>query len=64
MKSEQDKENISLDINITPYNNRIIIPKIAKNIPLLDIANKSITTHNELNDIFMKELENGVIRYP
>jgi len=28
MKKEQDKENINLNIDITPYENRIIIPKI------------------------------------
>ena len=61
---EAEKEKISLDIEITPYENRIIIPKIGKNIPLLDVANSSITGEDELNDIFMKELEGGVVRYP
>jgi hypothetical protein len=42
MKKRQDKENINLDIEITPYENRVIIPKIAKNIPLLDIKNRNI----------------------
>lgn len=64
MKKEQDKKNINLNIEITPYENRIIIPKIGKNIPLVDIQNRNIDWAKELNDIFMKELENGVIRYP
>lgn len=64
MKKEQDKKNINLNIEITPYENRVIIPKIGKNIPLLDIKNKNINWEDELNDIFMKELENGIIRYP
>ena len=53
-----------LDISITPYENRIVIPKIGKNIPLLDIKQQTVAGHDELNNIFMKELENGVIRYP
>lgn len=64
MKKEQDKEDISLDIEITPYENRVIIPKIGKNIPLVDIKNRNVGWEEELNDIFMKELENGIIRYP
>lgn len=64
MKKEQDKKDINLNIQITPYSNRIIIPKIWKNIPLIDIKNKNISWENELNDIFMKELESWVIRYP
>lgn len=64
MKKEQDKENIDLNIDITPYENRIVIPKIWKNVPLLDIKNRKIDWQKELNNIFMKELENGVIRYP
>lgn len=55
---------VDLWIEITPYENRIVIPKIGKNIPLVDIVNQNIEGENELNDIFMKELENGVIRYP
>jgi LPXTG-site transpeptidase (sortase) family protein len=59
-----NKNDINLDIEITPYENRIVIPKIWKNIPLLDITNRQISWEKELNDIFMKELENWVIRYP
>lgn len=58
------KQNIDLWIEITPYENRVVIPKIGKNIPLIDIKQKTVSGASELNDIFMKELENGVIRYP
>lgn len=64
MKKEQDKKNINLNIEITPYENRVIIPKIGKNIPLVDIKNKNIGWEEELNDIFMEELEKGIVRYP
>ncbi|NVP17911.1 sortase [Candidatus Gracilibacteria bacterium] len=63
-KKELDNKDINLNIEITPYTNRVIIPKIGKNIPLLDVKNKNISGQNELNNIFMKELENGIIRYP
>lgn len=63
-KKELDSKEINLDIEIAPYTNRVIIPKIGKNIPLLDVKNRNIEWQNELNDIFMKELEKGIIRYP
>lgn len=63
-KKDLENEGIDLDIEITPYTNRVIIPKIGKNIPLLDIKNQNIEGENELNDIFMDELSNWIIRYP
>lgn len=57
-------ENPSLNIDLTPYDNRVVIPTIWKNVPLIDIKNKTVSGQNELNDIFMNELENWVIRYP
>lgn len=58
------RAEVDLWINITPYENRIIIPKIGKNIPMIDIKQKKVNGIDELNNIFMDELENGVIRYP
>lgn len=57
-------DDINLDIDIAPYENRVIIPKIGKNIPLLDVQNQEVDGLVELNNIFMKELENGIVRYP
>ncbi|MDD4151462.1 MAG: sortase [Candidatus Gracilibacteria bacterium] len=62
--NEANNEQINLDIDITPYENRIIIPKIAKNVPLLNVQNKQVTNVKELEDVFMEELTNGVVRYP
>lgn len=59
-----EKSWVWLNIEITPYQNRIVIPKIGKNIPLIDIKNRALDDANELNNIFMKELEKWVIRYP
>lgn len=62
---EDNARGMDLDIEITPYQNRIVIPKIGKNIPLVDIMNQEVEWGGkELENIFMKELENGVIRYP
>ncbi len=58
------ENGVDLGIEITPYDNRVVIPKIWKNIPLIEIEDQNIEWMDELNDIFMKELEKGIIRYP
>jgi LPXTG-site transpeptidase (sortase) family protein len=63
-KKELDSNTINLNIEITTLENRIIIPRIGKNVPLIDVKNRTISWQNELNDIFMDELKNGVVRYP
>ena len=55
---------IKVDFNVTPYENRIIIPKIGKNIPLVDVNISSDVDFDHMENIFMQELENGVVRYP
>lgn len=50
-------EHASLNIEMTPYENRIVIPRIGKNIPLIDIVNTHVSGSDELEDIFMDELE-------
>ena len=62
--SNADKKDIDLWINIVPYENRIVIPKIGKNVPLIDIKEKKVESKNKLDNIFMKELEDWVVRYP
>lgn len=58
------KPSVSVSFEITPYENRIIIPKIGKNIPLVDIAGESGFDFDHMENIFMQELEKGVVRYP
>jgi len=58
------KSDYKLDIDIAPYENRIIIPKIGKNIPLVDVKNKTVSGAKELENIFMEELKKWVVRYP
>ncbi|PIE85494.1 hypothetical protein CSA08_01625 [Candidatus Gracilibacteria bacterium] len=64
LMNKANREDINIDIDISPYENRIVIPKIGKNVPLIDIKRKIVSGKNELNEIFMDELKNGVIRYP
>jgi hypothetical protein len=60
----QDVSHVSLSVNIAPYEDRIIIPKIGKNIPLVNVEHHDADSSNEWQKIFMKELENGVVKYP
>lgn len=63
-KKELEDKKINLNIEITPYENRIVIPKLWKNIPLVDIKNQKVDSEHELENIFMSELEKWVVRYP
>lgn len=62
--AESNKTDSAFDVEITPYENKVVIPKIGKNIPLLDIKPTVVSGQDELNNIFMQELEKGIIRYP
>ena len=54
----------SMSFNITPYENRIIIPKLGKNIPLVDVDHNLNVKYGEMQNIFMDELKKWVVRYP
>jgi hypothetical protein len=58
------KPNVSARFEITPYENRIIIPRIGKNIPLVDVSMTRSFDFDHMENIFMQELEKGVVRYP
>jgi hypothetical protein len=61
---DQDINKVSLTVNIAPYDDRIIIPKIGKNIPLVNVEHHDASSSSEWHKIFMKELEKGIIKYP
>lgn len=42
---------------VTPYENRIIIPKLGKNIPLVDVDHDQDASYTEMHEIFMEELK-------
>lgn len=59
------KSNVNMDVEILPYENRIVIPKIGKNIPLVDVDSRRWNLDfKNLENLFMKELEKWVLRYP
>ena len=60
-KTENFKD---INIDISPYDNRILIPSIGKNVPIVDIDPQSGFDFSHLENIFMKELEKGVVHYP
>jgi len=62
--NNKTNKDLKLNINITPYENRLIIPKIGKNVPLLDVKNQQVWSSSELENIFMDELKDWVVRYP
>ncbi len=64
LSAKAKKSEVDLSITITPYENRVVIPKIGKNIPLVDIQQQQVDGLDELNSIFMEELEKWVVRYP
>lgn len=47
----------SATFNVTPYENRIIIPKLGKNIPLVDVDHNANAKYGEMHNIFMEELK-------
>lgn len=49
---------------VNPQENRIIIPRLGKNIPLLDVDHDADTPFEEIHEVFMEELKNGIVRYP
>ena len=50
--------------SVTPYENRIIIPRLGKNIPLVDVEHDADAKFGEMQDVFMEELKKWVVRYP
>lgn len=49
---------------LTPYENRIIIPRLGKNIPLVDVLVDSHPDYETMHETFMEELKKWVVRYP
>lgn len=50
--------------SVAPQENRIVIPRLAKNIPLIDVYHDKNTPFEEMHEIFKQELTKGIVRYP
>ncbi|MEI7510791.1 MAG: sortase [Candidatus Peregrinibacteria bacterium] len=55
-----------LDLTVNPPDTRIIIPKIAKNIPIIDVPESSLKAENwnQLEKDIQEGLHDGVAHYP
>lgn len=56
--------DMTYNVEIAPYDNRVIIPKLGKNIPLVNVDNHKVGNPKDWNSIFETELEKGIIKYP
>ena len=56
----------ALNLSVTPPDNRLIIPKIDKNIPILESDPQKLigADWTSLQKTFQEDLKNGVIHYP
>ena len=54
----------STSFSLSPYENRIIIPRLGKNIPLVDVMIESHPDYEVMHETFMEELKKWVVRYP
>lgn len=50
--------------SVVPHENRIIIPRLGKNIPLVDVHNDAKSSYDQMHETFMEELKKWVVRYP
>lgn len=59
-----EDQTVRANFELTPYENRIIIPRIGKNIPLVDVSVHSGSSFETMHEVFMEELKKWVVRYP
>jgi len=62
----QKKQIPPLDINIAPADNRLIIPRIDKNIPVVRVSSQSLIQRDwgSLENEIQGALQSGVVHYP
>lgn len=63
---EQKQQMADLDLSVTPPDNRLIIPKLDKNIPIIesDPAKLLSSDWETLEKTFQEDLKSGVLHYP
>lgn len=64
--SAQKSQIPTLNLAVTPPDNRLIIPKIDKNIPIIESDPQKLVGADwqSIQDTFQEDLKNGVIHYP
>lgn len=65
-KKDEKTKFLWPNIAIAPTDNRIVIPKLAKSIPLVNMSKEHIEGENwtELEKQIQNGLENGIVHYP
>lgn len=65
-KKDSRPEYPQIEISVAPPDNRLIIPKIAKNIPIVPMEGELDlnTLPGEFEDLVQKSLRDGVLHYP
>lgn len=65
-KIESHKTFAYIDFPIAPTDNRIIIPKLGKSVPLVDMSTEHIEGENwsDLEKQIQNGLQNGIVHYP
>lgn len=58
------QDTISANFTLAPYENRLVIPKLGKNVPLVDVMIDRGANFETMQEVFMEELRKGVVRYP
>ena len=58
------QDTISANFTLAPYENRLVIPKLGKNVPLVDVMIDHGANFETMHEVFMEELRKGVVRYP
>jgi LPXTG-site transpeptidase (sortase) family protein len=66
LKPEDNINLASFNFEITPPDNRIILEKMNKNIPIVEISPQNLVSGNlkDFEQDILKGLESGVVRYP
>lgn len=64
---EKKLELLPLNIEVTPDDNRLYIPRIDKDIPIQNVANEKVIYSDrpqDIEDAIQEALKDGVVRYP
>ena|GEM_PF-2269532 len=63
----QEKPILPLNLDVTPDDNRIVIPRIGRNVPITDVSDETVIYSERLADIedsLQEALQDGIVRYP
>lgn len=59
-----EEKDQNTTFSLSPYENRIIIPRMGENIPLVNVSIDKWASFETMHEVFMEELRKWVVRYP